>query len=142
MQLSMSAKDQVHHHVVTALKKDGWDITHDPFKVRWKTRKLQIDIGAEKLIAAQKDKQQIAVEIKSFIGANDLEDLYHALGQFVVYRQALAKVEPERILFLAIDAKAFSQLFDDPDGEALRAKEDIKLLVFDRHTEEIVLWKQ
>lgn len=138
----MSAKDQVHQHVVTALKKDGWDITHDPFKVRWKTRKLQIDIGAEKLIAAQKDAQQIAVEIKSFIGANDLEDLYHALGQFIVYRQALTKAEPQRILFLAIDAKAFQQLFDDPEGEALRAKEDIKLLVFDRHTEEIVLWKQ
>ena len=138
----MSAKDQVHQHVVEALRKDGWTITHDPFKVRWKTRKLQIDIGAEKLIAAQKDAQQIAVEIKSFIGANDLEDLYHALGQFILYRKALRKIEPQRILFLAIDVKAFSQIFDDPEGESLRAEEDIKLLVFDKQTEEIVLWKQ
>ena len=44
----MSAKDQVHQQVVNALKKDGWTITHDPFKVRWKTRKLQVDLGAEK----------------------------------------------------------------------------------------------
>jgi len=50
----MSAKDQVHQQVVNALKKDGWTITHDPFKVRWKTRKLQVDLGAEKLIAAEK----------------------------------------------------------------------------------------
>jgi XisH protein len=138
----MSAKDQVHQHVVVALQKDGWTITHDPFKVRWKTRKLQIDIGAEKLIAAQKDTEQIAVEIKSFIGANDLEDLYHAPGQFILYRKALRKVEPQRILFLALDVKAFSQIFDDPEGKSLRAEEEIKLLVFDKDTEEIVLWKK
>ena len=138
----MSAKDQVHQHVVIALQKDGWTITHDPFKVQWKNRKLQIDIGAEKLIAAQKGMEQIAVEIKSFLGANDLEDLYHALGQFILYRKALRRFEPQRLLFLAIDLKVFNQIFDDPEGESLRAEEDIKLLVFDKHTEEIILWKQ
>ncbi|HKQ78485.1 MAG TPA: element excision factor XisH family protein [Blastocatellia bacterium] len=138
----MSAKDLVHQHVITALQKDGWTITHDPFKVRWKTRKLQIDLGAEKLIAAQKDARKIAVEIKSFIGANDLEDLYQALGQFILYRKALRKFDPQRILFLAIDVTVFNQIFDDPEGESLRAEEEIRLLVFDKQTEEIVLWKQ
>ena len=138
----MSAKDQVHQHVVTALQRDGWSITHDPFKVRWKNRKLQIDIGAEKLIAAQKGTEQIAIEVKSFLGANDLEDLYHAIGQFILYRTALRKFEPQRTLYLAVDVKVFSQIFDDPEGEFLRAQEDIKLLVFDKHKEEIVLWKQ
>jgi hypothetical protein len=41
----MPAKDEVHEQVVRALKKDGWIITHDPFKVRWKTRKLLVDLG-------------------------------------------------------------------------------------------------
>ena len=91
----MSAKDKVHQQVVNALKKDGWTITHDPFKVRWKTRKLQVDLGAEKLIAAEKDARRIAVEIKSFIGANDLEDLYQAIGQFILYRKALRKADPD-----------------------------------------------
>ncbi|HEY7547749.1 MAG TPA: element excision factor XisH family protein, partial [Blastocatellia bacterium] len=71
----MPAKDKAHQQVVNALRKDGWTITHDPFKVRWKTRKLLVDLGAEKLIAAQKEADKIAVEIKSFVGANDLEDL-------------------------------------------------------------------
>lgn len=101
----MSAKDQVHQHVVVALQKDGWTITHDPFKVRWKTRKLQIDIGAEKLIAAQKDAQQIAVEIKSFIGANDLEDLYHALGQFILYRRHCAGLSRSESSFWPLMSK-------------------------------------
>jgi len=138
----MSAKDKVHQQVVTALKKDGWTITHDPFKVRWKTRRLLVDLGAERLIAAQKATEKIAVEIKSFIGANDLEDLYQALGQFILYRKALRRADPERVLFLAIDERIFRRIFDDPEGESLRAEEEIRLLVFDKGTEEIVLWKQ
>jgi hypothetical protein len=50
----MSAKDKVHQHVVNALQKDGWTITNDPLRVVWKTRNLQIDLGAERFIAAEK----------------------------------------------------------------------------------------
>jgi hypothetical protein len=138
----MAARDQVHNQVVNALRKDGWIITHDPFKVRWKKRTLQIDLGAEQLVAATKGNLSIAVEIKSFIGANDLEDLYQALGQFVLYRKALSIADPDRVLYLAVSAEAYRQLFDDPEGEALRAEERINLLVFDREKEEIVLWKR
>jgi hypothetical protein len=99
-------------------------------------------VGAEKLIAAQKGTDKIAVEIKSFIGASDLEDLYQAIGQFILYRQALRKVDPMRTLFLAIDVGAFKRMFDDPEGESLRVEEGINLLVFDKGTEEIVLWKR
>ncbi|MFN7944232.1 MAG: element excision factor XisH family protein [Blastocatellia bacterium] len=138
----MAARDKVHQQVVNALKKDGWTITHDPFKVRWKRRGLQIDPGAERLLAAQKDATRIAVEIKSFVGANDLEDLYQAIGQFILYRQALRKSDPDRTLFLALTDEIYRQLFADDEGEALRAEEEIRLLVFNRQTEEIVLWKQ
>jgi hypothetical protein len=138
----MAAKDKVHQQVVNALKKDGWTITHDPFKVRWKKRGLQVDLGAERLLAAQKGAEKIAVEIKSFIGANDLDDLYHAIGQFILYRKALRRADPDRELFLAIDGSVYKQMFDDPEGESLRAEEKIKLLVFDKSTEEIVLWKR
>jgi hypothetical protein len=138
----MSARDKVHQQVVNALKKDGWTITNDPVMVPWRTRRLQVDLGAEKLIAAQKDAELIAVEIKSFSGTNDLVDLYHALGQFVLYRKALQKADPQRTLFLAIDEEAFVQNFDDAEGETLRADEDIKLLVFNKQTEEIIQWKR
>ena len=138
----MPARDKVHHQVVTALNKDGWTITHDPFKVRWRTRKLLVDLGAEKLIAAERGTDRIAVEIKSFIGASDLEDLYQAIGQFILYRRAIRRVDPGRTLFLAIDVRVFKQMFDDPEGEALRTEEGINLLVFDQGTEEIVLWKR
>ncbi len=138
----MPAKDKVHEQVVAALRKDGWTITHDPFKVLWKTRRLLVDLGAEKLITAHRGADKIAVEIKSFIGASDLEDLYRAIGQFILYRKALRRADPERTLFLAIDVKVFKQMFDDPEGESLRTEEGINLLVFDQGTEEIILWKR
>lgn len=138
----MSVRDKVHQQVVKALEKDGWTITHDPLKVRWKQRGLQIDLGAERLLAAQKGLELIAVEIKSFIGASDLDDLYRALGQFFLYRRALRRKEPERKLFLAIDEKTWKKLFDDQEGEGLREEAQIRLVVFDQKTEEIVLWKE
>jgi len=138
----MSAKDKVHQQFVNALKKDGWTITHDPFRVLWKKRTLQVDLGAERLLAAEKGSDKIAVEIKSFIGANDLEDLYQAIGQFVLYRKAIRRADPERIFFLAITDTAYRLVFDDEEGESLRVEEGMKLVVFDHNREEILLWKQ
>lgn len=63
----MSAKDAFHTVVKTALEKEGWLITHDPYAFQAGTLELYIDLGAEKIIAAEKQGQKIAVEIKSFL---------------------------------------------------------------------------
>jgi XisH protein len=39
-----------------------------------------IDLGAEKLIAAERGSEKIAVEIKSFSGASFINDLENAWG--------------------------------------------------------------
>jgi len=137
----MSAKDKVHQHVVNALRKDGWTITHDPFYVPWKKRRGQIDRGAERMLAAAKGTDKIAVEVKSFIGPNDLEDLYHALGQFILYRKALRAAFPDHVLYLALSEEVYLQTFADEEGASLRGEEKVKLLVFDPQTEDIVRWK-
>ena|GEM_PF-6182460 len=57
----------MYHQVVKqALIKAEWTITHDPFPLIWARRNLAIDLGAEQLLAAEKQKHKIAVEIKSF----------------------------------------------------------------------------
>ena len=81
----MPAKDIYHDTVKTALIKDGWTITHDPLTIRLARKRLYVDLGAERLIAAQRDTEQIAVEVKSFTRASDMKDLEDALGQFVLY---------------------------------------------------------
>jgi XisH protein len=135
-------KDKLHQHVINALRKDGWMITADQLRVHWKQHRLLIDLGAEKVLVAQKENRRIAVEIKSFLNSSDMDELYRALGQYVIYRRSLRRKDPFRTLFLALDREAFREHFDDPEGEALRLEQGINLLVFDKTTEEIVLWKQ
>ncbi len=84
---------------------DGWTITHDPFVLKWGTKDLFVDLGAERLLAADKAGQKIAVEVKSFSGASEINDLEKALGQFILYHDVLGESEPHRRLYLAI-AKA------------------------------------
>ncbi len=64
----MPTHDLFHDAVKHGLTKDGWTITADPLIVEFSGHDMYIDLGAEKLIAAEKDNQQIAVEVKSFIG--------------------------------------------------------------------------
>jgi len=61
------AKDFFHDHVRRALENDGWVITHDPFRVEYEGDEYEMDLGAERLIAAEKGKEKIVVEIKSFL---------------------------------------------------------------------------
>ncbi|MEB3280223.1 MAG: element excision factor XisH family protein [Lyngbya sp.] len=82
----MPALDLYHDAVKNALIKDNWTITHDPLHLRWGTKDMYVDLGAKQLLAAELEDRKIAVEIKSFIGYSDVEDLRNAVGQFVMYR--------------------------------------------------------
>lgn len=108
------AKDKFHDLVRQALENEGWIITDDPYQVPMGGRKAYIDLGAERwLIGAQRDNVKIAVEIKTFSGVSDLQDLDQATGQFVRYRLALDKQEPDRKLYLAIPAIFFDRFFSE-----------------------------
>ncbi len=65
----MPARDLYHDQVKKALIKDGWHITHDPLRLSWGGKDLYVDLGAEQLIGAEKDKQRIAVEVKELLGS-------------------------------------------------------------------------
>lgn len=76
----MAAKDIIHDAVCEALKNDGWRITHEPYAIEYGTIKLSVDLAAEPLVAAERNGQRIAVEIKSFIGRSPIQDFKLALG--------------------------------------------------------------
>ncbi len=78
----MAQRDIYHTIVVNALVKEGWTITHDPLVIPYGRQNLFVDLGAEKLIAAERAGQQIAVEIKSFISPSGVSNLEDALGQY------------------------------------------------------------
>jgi hypothetical protein len=72
---------------------------------------MYVDLGAEKIIAAEKDGQKIAVEIKSFIGPSNISEFHTAIGQFINYRVALEEQYPDRTLYLAVPLGNLSNLF-------------------------------
>ena len=115
----MSAKDFYHNTVKNALIKDSWNIKDDPLILSIGKKNLFVDLGAEKLIAAEKSNQKIAVEIKSFISASLINDLEKALGQYILYREILRQKQESRILYLAIKQSAYEDIFEEPIGKLL-----------------------
>ena len=137
----MPARDYYHETVRSALEKDGWKITHDPYHLKLTRRKnLYIDLVAEQLIAAEKDIQKIAIEIKSFRSASEMKDLEEALGQFVLYEHLLNRYEPERKLYLAVPDAVRQSVFEEEAGQILIEAQIIRLFTFDINQEEIVQW--
>jgi len=60
----MPAKDIYHEQVKNALIKDGWTITHDPYTMTFGQKDVFVDLGATRMLAAEKGDEIIAVEIK------------------------------------------------------------------------------
>ena len=136
----MAAKDIFHNVVKAILEKDGWDITQDPLSIKVEDIDFYVDLGAEKILAAEKAGQKIAVEIKSFIGASDITEFHLALGQFLNYRSALRQTEPVRVLFLAVSIDIYDEFFTRKFIQGVIVEYQLKLIVFDQNKEEIVLW--
>jgi XisH protein len=140
--LKMSAKDKLHEAVRNALIKDGWNITDDPLYLKISEKiDFYIDLGAEKLISAEKEGEKIAVEIKSFIGKSNIFEFHAALGQFLNYKLALQKTDAERILFLAIPQKVYNEFFTIEFVEESVALYQVKILIYDIENEVIAEWK-
>lgn len=136
----MPAKDFYHEHVKNALANDEWNITHDQLRLRWRTTDTYVDLGAEKLLGAERNNQKIAVEIKSFIGRSMVSELEDAIGQYSLYEELLQRLEPDRILYLAVSNEAYLNVFVDAIGEVFLESKRVRLLVFDPDQEVILQW--
>ncbi|MCP4654259.1 MAG: fatty-acid synthase [bacterium] len=136
----MPTRDLYHNVVKTALVKDGWRITHDPLTLQWGKKDLFVDLGAEELLAAEKEGRKIAVEVKSFLGKSEIADLEQALGQYILYRNIMEFTHPGRELYLAVREIVFTELFEEPVGRILLDRDLVQLIVFDDNAEEILRW--
>ncbi|MFM9947996.1 MAG: XisH family protein [Saprospiraceae bacterium] len=136
----MAAKDKYHHQVRRALEKDGWVVTHDPYFLKLVGVNYPVDLGAEKLIAAQKEGEKIVVEIKSFAGESIPNEFHTALGQYLDYGLGLEEQEPERLIFLAIPEKTYQKIKKIPILLKALDRYQIKVVIFDPMSEEITQW--
>lgn len=136
----MPARDICHPVVRHALEKQGWSITDDPYLVQAGTLNLYIDLGAERLIAAEYGSEKIAVEIKCFMKASDISEFHTALGQFMNYKLALHKQEPGRELYLAVPDSIYASFFKQPFIQEVIQQYQVKLIIFNPKDEVIAQW--
>jgi hypothetical protein len=101
---------------------------------------LFVDLGAEKMIAAQKDNRRIAVEIKSFLGASLISEFHTALGQLMSYRLALKQKDPQRALYLAVPLDVYNTFFKLEFSQVAIEDYQLKLIVYDQDEEVIIRW--
>lgn len=136
----MAAKDKYHQQVREALENSGWTITHDPYFLQMEGVTFPVDLGAERLIAAEKGNEKIAVEIKSFLGESVPNEFHTALGQYLDYELGLEEQEPERTIFLAIPEKIYQRIQKIPILLKALDKFDVKIILFDPSSETIIQW--
>lgn len=136
----MPAKDLFHDAVRHALEKDGWTITHDPLQLRLAGPQMSVDLGAERMLAAVKGLELIAVEVKSFAVLSLVYEFYSALGQFLSYKVGLEVQEPNRILYLAVPKEAYDEFFKLPFAQMMVERYEVRLIVYDPQEEVLLKW--
>ena len=135
------ARDKFHNNAREALVKEGWNITDDPLRIPIDGSYLEIDLAAEKVFAAERGGQKIAVEVKSFLNKSFMADFHEAMGQYLDYRSALEDVEPDREVYLAVPESAFGHyMFQGRFIQKRLKEENACLIIFNSLQNTIVKW--
>jgi hypothetical protein len=136
----MARKDLLHNPTKQSLIKAGWTITHDPLSIKFSGIDFHIDLGANKILTANKGDENIAVEVKSFAGDSPLTAFHVAVGQFLNYRLVLREKQLDYTLFLAIPENIYESFFMTQFGQLAIKEHGLRLIVIDDEEEVITQW--
>ncbi|MBE9223089.1 XisH family protein [Cyanobacterium stanieri LEGE 03274] len=136
----MPKKDIYHDAVKNALIKDGWKITADPYKIKYKDAQLFADLALEKPILAEQNERKIIVEIKSFLSPSPMRDFEIALGQYILYKNIITLTAPEYKVYLAIKDDVYENFFKRESIRDITQINKLLLVVVDMEREEILQW--
>ncbi len=135
------ARDIFHENVKEALLKEGWHITDDPLTFKIGKIQVQMDLGAEKFIAAEKGTEKIAIEIKTFSSTSFITALYEAVGKYIIYRNVLLLSQSDRTLYLAIPENIYNRYFSEKVIQKTIETEDLKLVIYNQMSQTISQWR-
>ena len=134
------ARDKFHQEVKTALETEGWTVTDDPLYLKVGRIPIHIDIGAEKIIAAEKEGKKIAVEIKTFGMPSFITALYEAVGKYLIYSEALTYIKSDRTLYLAMPSKVYKEFCEEPIVKNTFQKYDVKIILYNQNSKDKMQW--
>jgi hypothetical protein len=135
------AIDACQPQVERALQKDGWTIIASPKHLVFGDKDYFIDLELERTVGDESDTmQRITVEVKCLSIDSKRDELYTALGQYMMYTEVLLATKVSTPLYLAIADVTYQALADLVLQQALtRISAKIVLIDFDR--EEVKAWK-
>lgn len=137
----MPAIDRCEHKIIQALEKDGWIVTHHPFAIRLDRMRGGYIFADLRLSNPQTRQSAIIVEVKCFDSTRTfLDEFYQALGQYIVYRNALLLNNIASPVFLAVPANVYQSLFQETLIQAVLHDIQIKIVVVDLKKEEVAQW--
>ncbi|MCA0456765.1 MAG: XisH protein [Chloroflexi bacterium] len=135
----MPVLDSCHQQVVNALRKASWNVTDKPVFLRADGLTIFADIQAQ--LVNGNIQQIIIVEVKCFADErSDQDELYRAVGQYMLYRSILQLKAPHLPLYLAVPNLVYERLFRKAIVQNMITGNGIKLIVIDIEREEIVQW--
>jgi XisH protein len=132
----MAVKDVFHDVVKVALQKEGWKITDDPLTLEVGEQVFYIGLGAAQLSG----DRQIAVAIKSFVGAASILKFQLALVEFLNYRSLLERRQRDRTLYLAVPTQNYTGFLREDFLQKSLQDSQVKMIVFDPTPRTIRQW--
>ncbi|MEO6036787.1 MAG: XisH family protein, partial [Saprospiraceae bacterium] len=136
----MAKHDLYHDLVKRALVNEGWIITHDPYLIKVEDVRYEIDLGAEILLAAEREGRKIAVEVKSFIEQSTVHAFHLAIGQYIDYLVAMEETEPERELYLAVPETVYDWFFTKAIIQKTLRRINVQIIIYSIENENIAKW--
>jgi hypothetical protein len=136
----MPAAATIHDAVKNALIKDGWTITADPFTIAYEEISVYADLAADRILAAERGMERIAVQIKSFIGRSRVHDLELTLGQYNLYQGLLEIVAPDRRLYLGVSDTVYGEFLDQKAVQMILKRFNVSIIVVKLQLEKIMAW--
>jgi len=136
----MAKNDKYFQNVKEALQKEGW-ITSSPLYLQSDEVVFKIDIFAERVIlVAENKKEQIAVEVKSFLNKSFINDFHDCTGQYRNYVTMLNEVKPTCKLWLAVPVDVYKNNFTNPFITRCTIVNNMSIVTFDPNINRIIQW--
>lgn len=122
-------------NVQAALVSDGWTVKKGAITIIKGNYQFFIDVSAEK------DGQKVAIEVKSFLN-NFVYDWHLALGQYLTYNALLFKLDPDRVLYLAVPEDIYTEHFQSAPFQEFVVLYSINLFIFSQDANRVIAWKR
>jgi hypothetical protein len=134
------AIDTCEPQVIRALEKAGWVVTDRPYAIRIYPKQgfVYADL---RLRNRQQQTELVVIEVKCFLDNRPpLDEFYHAVGQYIYYRNALHLDNQALPLYLAVPLSVYNTFIQRDIVQATLKDAKINLVVVDLDAEAIAQW--